>query len=167
MEATETNEIPSSAAHASDAEAAIRHIVVEVCGDAYGVTTEHTVELVTAASSPITRVPHAQDFVAGVVNHRGTIIPVIDITVLLQLRSKSSVDESERMLVVTEFEGLKAALLVDRVSYVADCNASNIEPLPDSTDQAGFVTGLVQRADAGFILILDLHAVFAHACADR
>ena len=154
-------------AHDETAENAIRYVVVEVHNNAYGITSDHTVELVTASSTSITRIPHSPNSVAGVVNHRGNISPVIEMHELLELNAEASDGSQNQMLVVTEFEGQKAALLVDQVSFVADCLESDIESLPDSADTNGFVTGLVQRTGDGFILILDLPAVYTHACVEN
>jgi purine-binding chemotaxis protein CheW len=71
-------------------EAVTRYVVVNVNGNLYGMETDTTVELMSSSMTMITRVPHSPVFIAGVINHRGTIIPVIDARALLgfQLRGK-------------------------------------------------------------------------------
>lgn len=64
-------------------EAVTRYVVVEVNGNLYGMPTDSTVELMSSAMTQITRVPHSPKFVFGVINHRGTIIPVVDMRTLL------------------------------------------------------------------------------------
>lgn len=62
-----------------------RYVVVEVNGSKYGIVTDATVELRAASSIPVTRVPKSPRFVRGVINHRGSIIPVVDTRALLGL----------------------------------------------------------------------------------
>ncbi len=64
-------------------EAVTRYVVVNVNGNLYGMATDTTVELMSATMSQVTRVPHSPSFISGVINHRGTIIPVIDARALL------------------------------------------------------------------------------------
>jgi chemotaxis signal transduction protein len=71
-------------------EAVTRYVVVNVNGNLYGMETDSTVEMMSASMTQITRVPHSPEFISGVINHRGTIIPVIDSRALLgfQLRGQ-------------------------------------------------------------------------------
>lgn len=71
-------------------EAVTRYVVVDVNHNFYGMTTESTVELMSAGMSQITRVPHSPDYIAGVINHRGTIIPVIELRSLLGFEPRSA-----------------------------------------------------------------------------
>lgn len=64
-------------------EAVTRYVVVNVNANLYGMATDTTVELMSSTMTMITRVPHSPEFISGVINHRGTIIPVIDARALL------------------------------------------------------------------------------------
>lgn len=72
----------------SDAGTALsRYVVVEINASRYGFNTDSTVELRSGASIEVTRVPKSPRYVDGVINHRGSIIPVVDTRVLLGLPS--------------------------------------------------------------------------------
>ncbi len=60
-----------------------RYVVVGVYQNKYGISTDSTIELIGSKAFQATRVPHSPDFVAGVINHRGSIIPVINTRTLL------------------------------------------------------------------------------------
>jgi len=267
-----------------EASAAVtRYVVVDINRNHYGMSTESTVELMGGAMTQITRVPHSPKYITGVLNHRGTIIPVIDMrslfgfepreaeakrlaqmfqtlkndhvewlsalqeviftdtaftkatdptqcsfgkwydTVLdgssilgmliasdpilkslverfyvphkrihsiaeqvLALKSEGKVEEAmarlgsvretelaemcslfdqiltvvesklESMLVITEIGSRKAAVAVDGVSFVVDCNNDSIESLPDTAENTDFLSGLVYQTDGSYILIADL-----------
>lgn len=85
----------SSPGHAVEcSESVTRYVVVEINGNHYGMPTDSTVELMSASMSPITRVPHSPEFITGVINHRGTIIPVIEMRILLgfEQRDRASLE---------------------------------------------------------------------------
>jgi chemotaxis signal transduction protein len=76
-------------------DAVTRYVVVEINHNLYGMSTESTVELMSADMTQITRVPQSPDFITGVINHRGTIIPVIDMRSLLGFEPRSA--EAEKL----------------------------------------------------------------------
>lgn len=77
---------------------------------------------------PITRVPRTPEFVKGVINLRGKIIPVTD------LRSKFNMEEreetSETCIIVVQTNGLEIGVIVDKVSEVLDISDQEIEDVP-------------------------------------
>lgn len=75
----------------------------------------------------ITKVPQTPDFVEGVINLRGKVIPVID------LRSKfglSRADYNEETCIIVVDVGVLMGIIVDTVQEVHDIVADNIEPPP-------------------------------------
>lgn len=73
-----------------------RYVVVEINGSQYGIITDVTVELMAASSIPVTRVPKSPGYVKGVINHRGSIIPVVCTRALLGLQTAES--ESRQLI---------------------------------------------------------------------
>ncbi len=73
-----------------DASGITRYVVVEVNSSNYGFPTDATVELVSRSAVAVTRVPKSPEFVRGVINHRGSIIPVVNTRRLLGLPSIES-----------------------------------------------------------------------------
>jgi len=88
-----------------------RYVVVEINNNNYGMPTASTVELMSSDMTQVTRVPQSPDFISGVINHRGTIIPVIDMRSLLGFDPRS---EEANKLSVT-FQELKD----DHVNWLA------------------------------------------------
>lgn len=62
-----------------------RYVIVEMNSSQYGFPTGSTVELMSSSAATVTRVPKSPRFVRGVINHRGSIIPVVDTRSLLGL----------------------------------------------------------------------------------
>jgi purine-binding chemotaxis protein CheW len=112
----------------------------------------------------ITRVPRMPDFMRGVINLRGTVVPVVD------LRLKFGMDGSERTVntciiiaeVVLEGERSVLGALADSVQEVIDLEASQIEPAPrlGTSIRADFIRGMGKHNER-FQIILDFDRVFS------
>jgi purine-binding chemotaxis protein CheW len=107
---------------------------------------------------PITSVPKTPEFIKGVINLRGKVIPVID------LRLKFNMPEAERTdetcIIVVQVEKVEVGIVVDRVSEVRDINGKEIDDPPSfGTDvDASFILGMGKTEDRVTIL-LDINKV--------
>ena len=90
----DNNDLLAGIGEEDAAQAVTRYVVVEINHNLYGVSTEATVELTSAQMAQITRVPQSPNYIAGVLNHRGTIIPVVDMRELLGFAPQSSETEN-------------------------------------------------------------------------
>jgi purine-binding chemotaxis protein CheW len=108
----------------------------------------------------ITQVPRAPDFIKGVINLRGRIIPVIDLKKKLGL-GEVIVDKVSRIVVVT-LKGRLLGLLVDGASQVLKVKVSSIEPAPEEVVQKGgdYLRG-VAKLENRLIILVDLATVLA------
>ena len=108
----------------------------------------------------ITAVPRTPDFVKGVTNLRGKIVPVID------LRLKFSMLEAEHTertcIIVVDVGDIEMGVIVDRVSEVMDIAESDIEPTPSfATDvNTDFIIGIAKTGGKVTIL-LDISQVLS------
>ncbi len=76
---------------------------------------------------PVTRVPRTPEFIRGVVNLRGKVIPVVD----LRIRFAMNVVETQDVcIIVVQVRGIQMGIVVDRVSEVVNIGADEIEPAP-------------------------------------
>ncbi|MEX6506063.1 chemotaxis protein CheW [Jiella sp. M17.18] len=112
---------------------------------------------------PITRVPNAPDFVGGLINVRGTIVPLADLRVVFGM-DRPPADHDTRIVVV-EFdldgEPMVAGILADRVDEVTDIEASATTAVPTVGMRwpQAFVRGIGKRDDC-FIIIPDMQRIF-------
>ena len=77
---------------------------------------------------PITRVPRTPEFVKGVINLRGKIIPVSDLRSKFGMEKRE--DTSETCIIVVQTKGLEIGVIVDKVSEVLDITDAEIEDVP-------------------------------------
>jgi chemotaxis signal transduction protein/hemoglobin-like flavoprotein len=103
----------------------------------------------------ITAVPRAPEFIEGVINLRGKIIPVVC------LRKRFDMDIVERdddfRIVVVDVNGTELGIVVDAVSEVSRIPESSIEPPSGviSRDNSGYLTGIAKTGQA-MIMLLDI-----------
>lgn len=81
-------------------------------------------------SAPITYVPNSPEFVEGVINLRGSIIPVIDLRKRLNLHTANYEKEKDWILIL-DIGGRVTGFIVDLVTEVIKVQESSIEPPPD------------------------------------
>jgi purine-binding chemotaxis protein CheW len=108
----------------------------------------------------ITTVPQTPDYMKGVINLRGKVIPVID------LRMKFSMKKWERTqetcVIVVEVNSTSIGLIVDSVSEVSDITGAEIEDAPNFGQgiDTSFIMGLGKVRDK-IIILLDIETVLS------
>jgi purine-binding chemotaxis protein CheW len=130
--------------------------------EVFGLAVEKVREVLEYTT--ITKVPQTPEFVRGIINLRGSVVPVVD------MRIKFGLPERERTvdtcIIVTEImvdeESTVLGTLVDSVQEVFELDPSQIEPAPRigirlKTD---FIMGMGKREDH-FVIILDIDKIFS------
>jgi len=142
-----------------------KYLTFGLAGEHYGLEVLRVQEIVGLL--PVTRVPRMPSFVAGVVNLRGRVIPVIDLRLAFGLPASEMHDRTCIIVARIEREdGVSAVMgvLVDEVSDVADLAADAIEETPEfgSSLDTSFIKG-VGRAEDRVLLLLDIDRVLSGA----
>jgi purine-binding chemotaxis protein CheW len=103
----------------------------------------------------ITKVPRAQDFVEGVINLRGKVIPIIDLRRRFGLDSKNH-DKHTRIIVI-EINNMIVGFVVDSVSEVLRIPAGTVEPPPPVVAglESEYISGVGKLQDR-LLILLDL-----------
>ena len=106
----------------------------------------------------ITRVPQAPDYVEGVINLRGKVIPIIDLRKRFSLDTKEH-DKNTRIVVV-DIAGNVMGMIVDSVSEVLRLQTSTIENPPEIVTgvNAEYIKGVAKLEDR-LLIFLDLTKV--------
>ena len=113
---------------------------------------------------PVTRVPQTPDFMLGVINLRGSVVPVVD------LRLKFGMPTAERTVdtcvivieIAIEGDTTTVGILVDSVQEVLDLATDQIEPPPrlGTKLKVEFIKGMGKVND-DFLIILDIDRIFS------
>lgn len=114
--------------------------------------------------APVTKVPQTPEFMLGVINLRGSVVPVMD------LRLKFGMTRTERTvntcIIITEVtlegETLQVGALADSVQEVMELERDQIEPPPriGTRLKSRFIQGMGKR-DGDFVIIIDIDRVFS------
>lgn len=112
----------------------------------------------------ITKVPQTPDYIRGVINFRGEILPVIDTR--LKFNMPAIEDNPRTIIIVLDLEvkgkELKVGAIADSVKDVIDIKEIDIKDVPEmgSRYNTDFLYGMI-RVDEEFIMILDIDKVFS------
>jgi len=114
--------------------------------------------------SNMTRVPMTPDYIRGVINLRGSVVPVIDLSARLGHQS-SDIGKRSCIVLVEVFsdDGMQSlGMLVDQVDEILEIPAENIQPAPEfgSNIRTEFIQAM-GRVDDDFIILLDISRVLS------
>lgn len=106
----------------------------------------------------ITLVPHAQEYIMGVINLRGRIVTILNLAKRLGLQSFELTDESR--IIIVSWEDEFVGLLVDRIADVISGDHGDIQPPPSNVlgAQGKYFEGVYRMAQ-GLVVILNVDAV--------
>lgn len=121
-----------------------------------GVNAEYVVEIMNTHTA--TYLPMMPDYICGIYNMRGQIIPIMDIR--RRLGKPSS--ETDSLLVVLNYNGTQLGILVDSVEVMLDIPNASILPIPSQSAQK-LVSGMCTLPDgSGTMLVLDCDQLIPH-----
>ena len=105
-----------------------------------------------------TPLPHAPSYMKGVINLRGTVLPVMDLA--LRLNLKPSIYSDRNVIIVVNFKNTMTGLLVDAVSDIIALTGEDLQEPPDMNADAspGIVSSLT-IIDERMIRVLNLESI--------
>ena len=115
-----------------------------------GVSTNYVIEIIT--NHAITMVPLVPDYVKGIINLRGQIIPIIDIR--LRMGKPSIEYTNTTCIIVLNINSVYIGIIVDAVQQVIDIDQSKISPVPVENQQE-LISGMISSSERSVILFLD------------
>ena len=139
-------------------------VLFELKGETYGVNVAHVQSIISKQN--IVTVPGSPAFIEGVINLRGTVVPVVDLRARFNLAEAAA--GQKFVIVIVELDGMQIGLIVDKVTEVARIDQASIEPpspLLTSVDTA-YLRGIGKYRHKGneednLVILLDLARVFS------
>ncbi len=132
-----------------------KYLTFTVEDDVYGIEIAYVTELVGIQS--ITRVPGMPDYVKGIINLRGKIIPIIDMR--LRFKKPQAEYDDRTCIVVMEMGDMPLGLIVDTVLEVADIPDGEIVPPPQSLGVRNRYVKGIGKTPQGVRLLLSCEAI--------
>jgi purine-binding chemotaxis protein CheW len=120
-----------------------------------GVNADYVVEIIT--NHTITYLPMVPEFVRGIINLRGQIIPIVDIQVRM-----GKATQGDSLIIVLNVNGSQVGVLVDAVDQMIDIPDDDIHPMPNHSMQQ-MVSGMCTLPDgSGTMMVLDCDQLLHH-----
>jgi purine-binding chemotaxis protein CheW len=130
----------------------------EVGKEIFGVDILMVREIIRSA--PITTVPNSPEFVEGVINLRGDIIPVIDLRKRLNLFRDDK--QEKNWILILEVEGSVTGFVVDRVDEVMKIEEDSIEPAPEivlAGLESQYIRGVCEIGEKRLMIMLNFDSI--------
>ena len=114
----------------------------------------------------ITKIPRTPDYLRGVINVRGSVVPVVDMRLKFNMKETEETIDTCIIVIEVSLDGSKGGrttilgVLADSVQEVVDLEPEQIEPAPEIGNQlkTEFITGIGKKDDK-FIIILKINKI--------
>ena len=134
-----------------------RYLTFNVGEEVFGIDIEYVTEIIGV--QPVTQIPEIADYIKGVINLRGKIIPVIDVRLKFK---KDAIEYDDRTcIIVVDTQEIIVGLIVDKVSEVMTIDDEDIAPPP--SNKTGIRNRYIQgigKIDGEVKLLLDCKKLF-------
>lgn len=139
-----------------------QYLTFALGGEMFAIGILHIKEILEYGS--LTTVPMMPTFIRGVINLRGAVVPVVDLSARFGRGTSEVTRRSCIVIIEVEVDdGVQdIGLLVDAVSAVLEIPASEIEPAPSfgAKIRADFISGMA-KVDSKFVIVLNVNKVLS------
>ncbi|TGL59097.1 purine-binding chemotaxis protein CheW [Leptospira ognonensis] len=134
-----------------------QYIIFNLGEEEYAIPITIVEEIVKITN--LIRVPQSKSYFAGIMDIRGKVVRMIDLTKRLNIRNASTGETAERAIVIN-IAGKSVGVIVDKVSHVIHFPANQVDPPPPSVKgiSSRYITG-VGKKDNRFIILIDIEKI--------
>ena len=137
----------------------LQFIVIKLGNEQFGINIKYVQNIVRMMS--ITRVPKSPDFIAGIINLRGEIIPVMSLRKRFNL--ESDVYSKDTRIIIIKYEGTMMGIIVDVVKEVISLTEEQIEKMSyDANDERGAYLLGVGKLGSELVTLLNVQNVIEY-----
>ena len=133
-----------------------KYLTFKLGPESYGLEILKVREIIGLMS--ITAVPRTPDYIRGVINLRGKVIPVVDLRTKFSMESKENTDET--CIIVVDIGDVEMGIIVDAVSEVLEIGSGDVEDVPTFGNgvNTDFILGMGKVGEK-VIILLDISKV--------
>ncbi|MGC8824236.1 MAG: chemotaxis protein CheW [Bacteroidales bacterium] len=138
------------------------YLSFNIHGELFAINVATVLEVLQ--KQPITQVPNAPEYIKGIINFRGEVVPVFETRVRFHFPPRNA--EDSFVIIVCDLSKedniARVGLIVDRVKDVININETEIKPVPPMTKEfnTDFISGIYKLND-DFLMILNIEKLFA------
>ncbi|WP_297966112.1 chemotaxis protein CheW [uncultured Anaerovibrio sp.] len=133
-----------------------KYLTFSLGNEIYGIDIKVVIEII--GIQKITAVPEVPDYVKGIINLRGKIIPVVDMHLRFRRQGKEYTDRT--CVIVIEVKDVLIGLIVDGVSEVLTIDEKNVVPPPELKASQNKYIRSIGKIGEGVVLLLDWMKLF-------
>ena len=141
--------------------ASSQYVTFNLGKELYGVEVSRTREILSL--TPVTKVPQTPDYLLGVINLRGQVVPVVDMRLKLGLPAGDETEDTCIIVVDVHVDGetITVGALADAVREVMDILSDQIEPPPriGTRLKTEYINGM-GKIDEQFMILLNIDRIF-------
>ena len=138
-----------------------QYVTFSLGNELFGVEVIRTREILSL--TPVTKVPQTPDYLLGVINLRGQVVPVVDMRLKLGLPAGADTEDTCIIVVEVQIDGepIVVGALADAVREVLEIRSDQIEPPPrlGTRLKTEFITGM-GKIDEQFMILLNIDRIF-------
>jgi len=144
-----------------------KYIIFTLAGKQFGVNIKQTREILSCKE--LTLVPESPEYIAGLIDLRGMVVPVIDLQLRLNIKkeetsqnnNKEASQDKNRIIIIVELENLTAGMMVEEVKQIKELNGEEIENLPSLAQKIDreYIAGVGRTEEEELLMILGLESV--------
>lgn len=138
-----------------------QYVTFSLGDELFGVEVTRTREILSL--TPVTKVPQTPDYLLGVINLRGQVVPVVDMRLKLGLTAGEETEDTCIIVVEVQIddEAIVVGALADAVREVLEIRADQIEPPPrlGTRLKTEFMNGM-GKIDEQFMILLNIDRIF-------
>lgn len=139
-----------------------QYVTFSLGDELFGVEVTRAREILSI--TPVTKVPQTPDYLLGVINLRGQVVPVVDMRLKLGLPVSEETEDTCVIVVEVQVDGesIIVGALADAVREVLEIRSDHIEPAPrlGTRLKTDFITGM-GKVDEQFLILLNIDRVFS------
>jgi purine-binding chemotaxis protein CheW len=139
-----------------------QYLTFKLEDDAYALGVADVREVLELELNHITKIPRTPDYLRGVINVRGSVVPVVDMRVKFNMEKTETTIDTCIIVIEVTLNGKTTVLgiLTDSVQEVIDLAPEQIEPAPEIGNQFSteFIAGIGKKDDR-FIIILEIGSI--------
>ncbi len=134
----------------------VQYVVIQIGSEQYGIDIKYVDNIVRVQHA--TRVPKVAEYIRGVINLRGEVIPIMNVRLKMNLEDTEDTKNTRIIIVKLEQYGM-VGLIVDEVKEVLTVSLEDVDKVSyDKDEKSHFLSGIA-KVDNRLISILDLNAV--------
>lgn len=140
----------------------IQMVTFQLGHECYGIDIMDVLEIY--AHQEVRPIPHAPDYVSGILNLRGEIIPIISLHKRFRVTPLEIDEEEDDMsgFVIFNIGKTKMGVIIDKILRVVTVEATTIVPPPQMLSVGGteYIRGVVNQGEDGYLVVLDIGHLF-------